>query len=131
MSMGIDWTSHSLHSCDDSETCGSEKLAAIMRITIILALLLLLTFIFPCLWLSFLVYQSSKCIDNTLIERDRHRQKFKTLQQREYSEVIWLMILGSMGKSLSKVKTHGYPNPPRSENRNILEPRIISHIQRS
>ena len=41
------------------------------------------------------------------------------------------MILGSMGKSLSKVKTHGYPYPPRSENRNILEPRIISHIQRS
>ena len=31
MSMGIDWTSHPLHSCDDSETCGSEKLATIMR----------------------------------------------------------------------------------------------------
>lgn len=34
MSVGIDWTSHPLHSCDDSETCGSEKLATIMRTTI-------------------------------------------------------------------------------------------------
>jgi len=40
MSMGIDWTSHPLHSCDDSETRGSEKLATVMRATIILALLL-------------------------------------------------------------------------------------------
>lgn len=130
MSVGIDWTSHPLHSCDDSETCGSEKLATIMRTTIYIGSFTIADvhfFLSPALFSCV-----PKCIiDNTLIERDRHREKVKTLKQREYSEVVWLMVLGSMGKSLSKVKTLGYPYPPMSENPNILDPRTTSHIQRN